>query len=219
MEYCGLDLGRKSSRYCVVDDHKHIIWQGNVRQTQEHLRSVFRSGLPMRVIVEATTQAFWTADLLRELGHDVRVVDPNRTKAIGAALIPATRPDAAGSPNTATAKLDGRSPWPRAQFCSAKATVRSNNGGDNWPLASGARKPAVPSHAAWQRFCGPCGRTKRRSTGVYPPGIPRTTRSVTVPYSNPSTWCSAYPTCPGRPTEDGTLIARTLRPASCARAT
>lgn len=77
---------------------------------------------------------------------------------------------------------------------SAKATVRSNNGGDNWPLASGARRPAAPSHAAWRRFCGRCGRTKRRSTRVYPPRIPRTTRSVTVPYSNPSTWCSAYPT-------------------------
>lgn len=94
MEYCGLDLGRKSSRYCVVDDHKDIVRQGNVRQTQDHLRSVFSSGSPMRVIVEATTQAFWTADLLRELGHDVRVVDPNRTKAIGAALIKHDKLDA-----------------------------------------------------------------------------------------------------------------------------
>lgn len=94
MDYCGLDLGRKSSRYCVVDDHKEIVRQGNVRQTQEHLRSVFSSGSSMRVIVEATTQAFWTADVLRELGHDVRVVDPNRTKAIGAALIKHDKLDA-----------------------------------------------------------------------------------------------------------------------------
>jgi hypothetical protein len=41
MEYCGLDLGRKSSRYCVVDDHKDIVRKGNVRQTQDHLHSVF----------------------------------------------------------------------------------------------------------------------------------------------------------------------------------
>ena len=94
MDYCGLDLGRKSSRYCVVDDRKNIVRQGSVRQTREHLRSVFSSGAPMRVIVEATTQAFWTADVLTELGHDVRVVDPNRTKAIGAALIKHDKLDA-----------------------------------------------------------------------------------------------------------------------------
>lgn len=94
MDYCGLDLGRKSSRYCVVDGRKDIVRQGNVRQTQAHLAEIFGDLEPMRVIVEATTQSFWTADLLRELGHDVRVVDPNRTKAIGAALIKHDKLDA-----------------------------------------------------------------------------------------------------------------------------
>jgi hypothetical protein len=89
----------------------------------------------MRVIVEATTQAFWTAHLLRELGHDGR-----------ASSLP----------------------------------------------ASAERKPAALSHAAWRHCCGPCGRTKRSLTHAFRPRISRTTRSVKVLCSNPSTRCSAY---------------------------
>jgi hypothetical protein len=86
MEYCGLDLGRRSSRYCIVDNARDVVQEGNVRTHKTHLRRVFSKREPMRIVVEATTACFWVADQLIELGHDVRVVDPNQTKAIGVAF-------------------------------------------------------------------------------------------------------------------------------------
>jgi hypothetical protein len=245
----------------------------------------------MRVIVEATTQAFWTGDLLRELGHDVRVVDPNRTKAIGAALIKHDKLDAhilallgcadlltevcvptrqariervpmvsrdaivrsrtrlvnalrgtfasegmilpTASPVRLVALFEqasteppedlceataplwqslaprlyqsgnttrrggitkhaGRSAWRLTHCLSAKVTVRFNDGRASSLPASAERKPAALSHAAWRHCCGPCGRTKRSLTHAFRPRISRTTRSVKVLCSNPSTTCSAY---------------------------
>lgn len=94
MDHCGLDLGRKSSRYCILDERRQLVREGPVRNTPVHLGAVFRGRAPMRVVIEATTQSFWVAEQLAELGHDVRVVDPNRTKAIGASLIKHDRLDA-----------------------------------------------------------------------------------------------------------------------------
>jgi transposase len=94
MEYCGLDLGRRSSRYCIVDNARDVVQEGDVRTHKTHLRRVFSKREPMRIVVEATTACFWVADQLIELGHDVRVVDPNQTKAIGAALIKHDKLDA-----------------------------------------------------------------------------------------------------------------------------
>jgi len=94
MHYCGLDLGRRSSRYCELDEARAVVREGNVRNTFAQLQRIFGDGAPMRMVLEATTSSFWMADLLAELGHDVRVVDPNRTKAIGAALIKHDKLDA-----------------------------------------------------------------------------------------------------------------------------
>lgn len=94
MHYCGMDLGRRSSRYCVLDEQREVVREGNVPQTEPRLRREFGADEPMRFVLEATTQSFWVADRLAELGHDVRVVDPNRTKAIGAALIKHDKLDA-----------------------------------------------------------------------------------------------------------------------------
>lgn len=94
MDYCGLDLGRRSSRFCVVDKERNILREGNVRNRNEDLERVFGKEEPMRIVVEARTTSFWTAEVLRACGHDVRVVDPNRTKAIGSGLIKHDKLDA-----------------------------------------------------------------------------------------------------------------------------
>jgi transposase len=48
----------------------------------------------MRFVLEASGKSFWLADQLRRLGHAAVVVDPGRTKAIGAARIKHDRLDA-----------------------------------------------------------------------------------------------------------------------------
>lgn len=93
MDYCGLDLGKRSSRYCVVDEHRVLVREGNLRNTNKDLHRVFK-GSPMRVAMEASGNSFWMADQLRALGHEVIVADPNRTKAIGSGLIKNDKLDA-----------------------------------------------------------------------------------------------------------------------------
>ncbi len=94
MYYCGLDLSRRSSHFCVLDQSRQVVREGVVRHTPTAIRRAFGEYEPMRFVLEATTQSYWVTDRLRELGHDPRVVDPNRTKAIGAALIKHDRLDA-----------------------------------------------------------------------------------------------------------------------------
>jgi len=36
MEYCGLDLGRRSSRYCIVDNARDVVQEGDVRTHKTH---------------------------------------------------------------------------------------------------------------------------------------------------------------------------------------
>jgi transposase len=94
MDYCGLDLGKKSSHFCIVDSRRDIIREGKVRNRPKQIRRVFGGLKPMRIVLEATTKSFWLAERLRELGHEPIVVDPGRTKAIGAARIKHDKLDA-----------------------------------------------------------------------------------------------------------------------------
>ena len=93
MDYCGLDLGRTSSRICVVDKARNVLRERNVQMREKSIRRAFDCD-PLEIVVEASTTSFWIADLLHELGHRVHVVDPNRTKAIGSALIKSDKLDA-----------------------------------------------------------------------------------------------------------------------------
>lgn len=92
--YCGLDLGKKTSRFCVMNAQRKVVEENWVKMTSSELTKVFSEKPPMRIVVEASTKAFWVADLLEELGHEVVVVDPGRTKAIGSSLIKNDKLDA-----------------------------------------------------------------------------------------------------------------------------
>lgn len=94
MQYCGLDLGKKSSNFCIVDEKRAIVREGKVRNRVHELVRLFGKLSPMKIAVEASTKAFWIADRLRDLGHEPVVVDPGRTKAIGAAFIKHDKLDA-----------------------------------------------------------------------------------------------------------------------------
>ena len=94
MYYCGLDLGKKSSHFCIVDENRAILKRGIVRNRVVDLFKCFGDLPPMRIVLEASTKAFWMADRLEELGHEAVVVDPGKTKAIGAARIKHDKLDA-----------------------------------------------------------------------------------------------------------------------------
>lgn len=77
-----------------MDAGRKIVREGKVRNRVADLDRAFDKSRGMRIVLEASAKAFWMADRLRELGHDPVVVDPGRTKAVGAALIKHHRLDA-----------------------------------------------------------------------------------------------------------------------------
>lgn len=92
--YCGLDLGKKTGRFCVMNEARKAVEESWVKVSSVELTKAFSERPPMRVVIEASTKAFWVADVLSELGHEVVVVDPGRTKAIGSSLIKNDKLDA-----------------------------------------------------------------------------------------------------------------------------
>jgi transposase len=94
MKHCGLDVGKRSSHFCIVSDKRKVLKEGRVRNRVKNLGAAFGSMAPMRIVLEASCKSFWLADQLRRLGHRPIVVDPGRTKAIGAARIKHDKLDA-----------------------------------------------------------------------------------------------------------------------------
>jgi transposase len=77
-----------------VDESRKIVQEGKLGTTAKALDKVFGKKESMTIAIEASTKSFWVADQLRALGHNPVVVDPGRTKAIGAALIKHDKLDA-----------------------------------------------------------------------------------------------------------------------------
>ncbi len=94
MNYCGIDLSKKSSHFCIMNEQREVLSEGKVANRISALREVFAKTARMRVVVEACGNAFWFADVLSGMGHDVVVVDPGRTKAIGSGMIKHDKLDA-----------------------------------------------------------------------------------------------------------------------------
>ncbi len=87
MNYCGLDLGKKSSHFCIVGEDREVIKEGKVRTREKDLRGVFGKTSRIKIAIEASSRTFWVADRLEQIGHEVIVVDPGKTKAIGSGKI------------------------------------------------------------------------------------------------------------------------------------
>jgi len=94
MNYCGIDLGKKSSHFHIVDGDRKTMTAGKFSNNVEAIRKVFAKRERLKIVIEASCKAFWMADRLNEFGHEVVVVDPGRTKAIGAARIKHDKLDA-----------------------------------------------------------------------------------------------------------------------------
>ena len=78
MKYCGLDLGKKSSHFCVMNEKKEIVKEDKVSNREEKIIKVFGKLEPMRIAIEASSKAFWVADVLEKCGHEPVVTDPVR---------------------------------------------------------------------------------------------------------------------------------------------
>lgn len=94
MEYCGLDVGKKSSHFCVKNEEGEIIRRGQCKTNPEAIARKLKSLNPVKIVIEASYCSFWLAEELENKGFEVVVCDPGRTKAIGSGRIKHDKLDA-----------------------------------------------------------------------------------------------------------------------------
>ena len=79
----GLDLGDRSSWYCVLDDAGSIVLEQKLSTTAKAMREVF-GGMPhSRIALETGMHSPWVSRRLSELGHEVIVAHARSVRLIG----------------------------------------------------------------------------------------------------------------------------------------
>jgi transposase len=79
----GLDLGDRSSWYCVLDESGTILLEQRLSTTAKALKEVF-GGMPRsRIALETGMHSPWVSRLLSELGHEVIVAHARNVRLIG----------------------------------------------------------------------------------------------------------------------------------------
>jgi transposase len=79
----GLDLGDRSSWYCVLDEAGAILLEQRVSTTGKALSEVFGSMPRSRIALETGMDSPWVSRLLSELGHEVIVAHARNVRLIG----------------------------------------------------------------------------------------------------------------------------------------
>ena len=78
----GLDLGDRSSRYCVLDEQGDLILEGSVATTRTGLDRVFGAMAPGRLALEVGTHSPWVSRHVTRLGYEVIVANARRVRLI-----------------------------------------------------------------------------------------------------------------------------------------
>jgi transposase len=79
----GLDLGDRSSWYCVLDEAGRVLLEQRVSTTPKAVREVF-GGIPRsRVALETGMHSPWVSRVLSEAGHEVIVAHARNVRLIG----------------------------------------------------------------------------------------------------------------------------------------
>src|SRR5580704_13900379 len=80
----GMDLGDKTSRYCVLDSEAEVVREGTVATTKKGMKQRFGNLARCRIAIEVGTHSPWVSRLLSELGHEVIVANARQLKLISA---------------------------------------------------------------------------------------------------------------------------------------
>jgi transposase len=78
----GLDLGDKSSAYCVLDAEGTVISEQKVRTTPKALSDCFGAMAIGRIALETGTHSPWVSRLLSAIGHEVIVANARHVRLI-----------------------------------------------------------------------------------------------------------------------------------------
>ena len=90
----GMDLGNRSTSYCIVDSSGDHIREAELKTTTESMGEFLSSEPPSRVVIEASGPSRWVAELAAKHGHKVIVANPREFKLICASHRKTDRNDA-----------------------------------------------------------------------------------------------------------------------------
>ncbi len=78
----GLDLGDKSSHYCVLDGQGEVVSRGRLRTRLRAFGDFFTNHRGCRVAYEVGTHSAWVTELLESVGCETIVANPRKLAAI-----------------------------------------------------------------------------------------------------------------------------------------
>jgi transposase len=79
----GLDLGDRSSWYCLLDEVGEVMLEKKLSTTPKALKEAFGAMPRCRIALETGTHSPWISRLLTELGHEVIVAHTRNVRLIG----------------------------------------------------------------------------------------------------------------------------------------
>jgi len=80
----GMDLGDKTSRFCVLDSSGAVAKEGSTATAKKGMLQVFGAMKRSRMALEVGTHSPWVSRLLSSLGHEVMVANARQVKLISA---------------------------------------------------------------------------------------------------------------------------------------
>jgi transposase len=78
----GMDLGDRTSRYCVIDGTGEVVKEGSVATTRAGMTQLYDAMKRGRIAMEVGTHSPWVSRQLKALGHEVIVANPRQLKVI-----------------------------------------------------------------------------------------------------------------------------------------
>jgi len=79
----GLDLGDRSSHYCVLDESGRIVVESKTATSPKAMEAVFGGMTRSRIALETGMHSPWVSRLLSQLGHEVIVAHARNVRLIG----------------------------------------------------------------------------------------------------------------------------------------
>src|SRR5437762_11268208 len=79
----GLDLGDRSSHYCVLDESGRIVRESKTATSPKAMKVVFGAMTRSRIALETGMHSPWVSRLLSQLGHEVIVAHARNVRLIG----------------------------------------------------------------------------------------------------------------------------------------
>src|ERR1700676_341856 len=79
----GLDLGDRTSHYCMLDEAGNVILEDSLPTTSNGIRQAFRRIPRCRIALETGTHSPWVSRQLAQIGHEVIVAHARNVRRIG----------------------------------------------------------------------------------------------------------------------------------------